>query len=121
MLDNGSGAIAVYAIFDNSGTPARLLVINTNYYDGTGTRTSSTVTFTDLGDGSVAVKRMTAPSATARVDEGAVVTIGGSPSFTSTCVRNGTQITESMNISGGSLSVLVHASEALIVFLSLSS
>lgn len=37
MLDDGSGPVAVYAVFAGTNESAsRLLVINTNYYDGSG-------------------------------------------------------------------------------------
>ena len=118
LLDDGTGAVAIYAVFNVSGNPVRLLVINTNYFDGTGTRTSTSVTFTGLsGNGSIHAKRMTAPSATSRVDEGAMVTIGESQSFSASCVRTGGQTLETVEISGGGMSVTVQASEALIVFL----
>lgn len=119
MLDDGTSAVGSYVVFDASGTPVRLLVINSNYYDGTGTRSSSTIFFTGLrtASGTKQAKRMTAPSATSEVDQGAAVTIGGSTSFSSQCVRTGTQATESVAVSGGGISVSVKASEALIVFL----
>ena len=119
MLDDGTGAIGAYAVFNAAGTPVRLLVINTNYFNGTGTRSSTATAFTGLSTGlkTVQAKRMTAPAATSQVDEGAAVTIGGSPSFTSSCARTGMQTTESVAVSGGAMSVSVQASEALIVFL----
>ena len=120
MLDDGTSEIGTYAVFDASGRPVRLLVINSNYYNGTGTRSSSTVSFTGLASAlgtQLQAKRMTAPSATSQIDQGAAVTIGGSTSFSAQCVRTGTQATESVAVSGGTVSVSVKASEALLVFL----
>ena len=119
MLDDGTGAIGVYVVYDAAEVPVRVLVINTNYYDGTGTRSSATVTLSGLGSGHVqrTAKRMTAPSALSQSDEGAAVTIGGSPSFTSSCARSGAQTTETASVIGGMMSVSVRSSEALIVFL----
>ena len=119
MLDDGTSAIAVYAVYSSSNVPVRILVINTNYFDGSGTRSSSTVALTGLATapGTKQAKRLTAPNATSRVDQGATVTIGGSASFTSSCARSGTQVTESVPVSGNALSVRVAASEALLVFL----
>ncbi|KAI0356333.1 hypothetical protein OH77DRAFT_1423976 [Trametes cingulata] len=119
MLDNGSTAVAVYAVYSSSNTPLRLLVLNSNYFDGTGTRSSTSVTFTGLStsSGTKQAKRLTAPNATSRVDQGAPVTIGGGGTFGSNCIRAGTEHTESVPVSGNSLTVSVQASEALIVFL----
>ncbi len=119
MLDDGSSAIGIYALYSSTNAPVRLLVVNTNYFNGTGTRSSATVSFAGLttASGTKQAKRMTAPSATSQVDQGAAVTIGGSASFTSMCARTGTQVTETVTVSGNALSVSVKASEALIVFL----
>lgn len=119
MLDDGTSEIGVYAVYSSANVPLRLLVINTNYFDGTGTRSSTTVSLTGLttASGTKQAKRLTAPNATSRVDQGAAVTIGGSASFTNSCTRNGAQATESVPASENALSVVVKASEALIVFL----
>lgn len=120
MLDNGTGAVASYAVFNSAGRPVRLLVYNSNYFDGTGTRTTTSVAFTGGGlptSGTATALRLTAPNATSRVDEGAAVTIGGGGEFDSTCQNTGTQTKESVVISGGGISVSVQASEALIVYL----
>ncbi|KAI0686858.1 hypothetical protein BC835DRAFT_1450643 [Cytidiella melzeri] len=119
MLDDGTSAVGVYAVYSSANKPLRLLVVNTNYFDGTGTRSNTTVSVTGLttSSGTKQALRLTAPNATSRVDEGAAVTIGGSASFTSSCARSGTQATETTSVSGHALSVVVSASEALIVFL----
>lgn len=117
MLDDGKGAVGTYAVFDASGRPLRVLVSNTQYFDGTGTRASTGVALSGLSAGTKQVKRMTAPNATSRVDQGASVTIGGIASFANDCTRTGTQATESVQVSGGAATVQVAASEAVIVFL----
>ncbi|RPD78395.1 hypothetical protein L226DRAFT_502875 [Lentinus tigrinus ALCF2SS1-7] len=118
-LDNGSSAIATYAVYSSSNTPLRLLVLNSNYFNGTGSRSSASVQFTGLAtaSGTKQAKRLTAPNATSRTDQGAAVTIGGGGTFSSTCARLGTENTESVAVSGNALSVSVLASEALIVYL----
>jgi hypothetical protein len=120
MLDNGTSAVGVYVVYSPEGAPLRTLVINTDYFDGTDTRPSTAVSLAGLsGGGSTRqAKRLTAPSAISRNDQGAAVTIGGSASFTSSCARNGTQTTEVIKVNGDAVSVEVRASEALIVFLS---
>ncbi len=118
-LDNGSSAIATYAVYSASNAPLRLLVLNSNNFDGTGTRASTSVQFTGLttGSGTKRAKRLTAPNATSRTDQGAAVTIGGGGTFSSSCVQQGTQNFESVAVSGYALTVSVLASEALIVYL----
>ncbi|TFK81382.1 glycoside hydrolase family 79 protein [Polyporus arcularius HHB13444] len=118
-LDNGSSAIATYAVYSASNAPLRLLVLNSNNFDGTGTRASTSVQFTGLttASGTKRAKRLTAPNATSRTDQGAAVTIGGGGTFSSTCVQQGTQNFESVAVSGNALTVSVLASEALIVYL----
>ena len=118
-LDDGSGETAVYVVFSSSGSPLRLLVLNSEYYGGSGTRPSETVQFSGLtkSSGTVSAKRLTAPDATALVNQGAAVTIGGDGTFSASCESQGTQELESVSVSGGSLEVAVAASEALIVYL----
>ncbi|KAK7685216.1 hypothetical protein QCA50_011579 [Cerrena zonata] len=119
MLDDGTSAIGVYAVYSASNVPVRLLVINSNYFDGTGTRATTSVSLTGLTTSTetTKAKRLTAPNATSRSDQGAAVTIGGSTSFTSTCTRSGTQNLEDVSVSGGAATVSLQASEALIVYL----
>ena len=119
MLDDGTSAIGVYAVYSASNVPLRLLVIDTTYFDGSGTRASTSVSLTGLttSAGTKKAKRLTAPNATSRSDQGAAVTIGGSTSFTSTCTRSGTQNFEDVSVSGGATTVTLKASEALIVYL----
>ncbi|KAJ4472077.1 hypothetical protein J3R30DRAFT_1026502 [Lentinula aciculospora] len=120
MLDNGTGAVASYVIFDSAGTPVRLLVYNSNYYDGTGTRSSTSVSFTGGGipsNGVATASRLTGPNATSRVDEDGIVTIGGGGTFDGNCNAVGTQTRENVVVNGGVLTVSVQASEALIIYL----
>ncbi|KAJ3975093.1 hypothetical protein EV361DRAFT_890688 [Lentinula raphanica] len=120
MLDDGTGAIASYVIFNSAGAPVRLLIYNSNYYDGTGTRSSTSVSFSGGGvpaSGTVTALRLTGPNATSRVDEGGIVTIGGGVTFDGDCNVVGSETRENVVVSGGVLTVNVQASEALIVFL----
>ncbi|KIK65736.1 glycoside hydrolase family 79 protein [Collybiopsis luxurians FD-317 M1] len=120
MLDNGTGAVASYVLFNSAGTPVRLLVYNSNYFDGTGTRSSTSVSFTGGGipsSGTKTALRLTGPNATSRVDEGGIVTIGAQVTFDGNCNAVGTPIRENVAVTGGTLTISVQASEALIVFL----
>lgn len=116
LSDTDTG-MAVYAVYSSAGTPLRLLVLNTNYFDGTGTRSSNTVSFTGIAtaSGTKQAKRLTAPSATSLADQGAAVTIGGGGTFGANCARTGTEGTETVAVSNNAFSVAVKASEALIV------
>ncbi|EGO27198.1 glycoside hydrolase family 79 protein [Serpula lacrymans var. lacrymans S7.9] len=119
MLDDGTGPIGIYAVYSANGAPQRLLVYNSNYYDGTGTRTNTSVTFSGLPSSTslVNTKRMTAQNATAIIGEGGIVTIGGDGTFDSSCQLVGAQSLEQAAVSGGTFNVSVAASEALIVYL----
>ncbi|THH27708.1 hypothetical protein EUX98_g6485 [Antrodiella citrinella] len=115
MLDNGTSPLAAYAVYSSNSSLLRLLLINSNYYDGTAsaTRSSSTFTLTGLQARSAAGKRLTAPSATALSN----VTISGS-AFSTTCTHTGSAVLEDVQIApNGTLSVSLLASEALIVVL----
>ncbi|KAI0768691.1 glycoside hydrolase superfamily [Trametes elegans] len=117
MLDDGRSAVATYAVYSSSNTPLRLLVLNSNYFDGSGTRSTASVSFTGLTGGTKQAKRLTAPAATSRVDQDASVTIGGGGTFDTNCAKRGSEGTESVVVGGGALTVSVQASEALIVYL----
>ncbi|KAI0743496.1 hypothetical protein C8Q80DRAFT_842489 [Daedaleopsis nitida] len=117
QLDDGTSAIATYAVYSSANVPVRLLVVNTNYFSS-GARASTSVQFTGLTtSGTKQAKRLTAPSAESRTDHGAAVTIGGNGTFSSACVQQGAQRTEAVTVSGNALTVSVLASEALIVYL----
>lgn len=119
MLDSGNSAIGVYAAFagSSSTTPTRILLYNSAYFAGSGTRSSVSIRLTGLGEGVTAVQtlRLTAPSAPALATEG--VTIGGGGSFGATCSVDGTQMKDTVEVSGGVMTVVVQASEAVIVYL----
>ncbi|KAA1472941.1 glycoside hydrolase family 79 protein [Dentipellis sp. KUC8613] len=119
MLDDGTGAVATYALYSSSNQPLRVLIYNSAYYSGSGTRSAASVPLSGLasGSGSVRALRLTAPSAPARVDQGAAVTIGGGLTFAGDCSQAGAQTMETVPVAGGTATVSVKASEALIVFL----
>ncbi|KAJ8086107.1 hypothetical protein PM082_004927 [Marasmius tenuissimus] len=116
-LDDGTGAVATYVVYNSSGKPIRALVYNSNYY-ASGTRSSTSVSFTGgvlPSSGSKTATRLTAPNATSRVDQGAAVTIGGGLTFDGNCNPVGSIAKETISISGSTLTVSVKASEALII------
>ncbi|KAJ8523517.1 hypothetical protein ONZ45_g96 [Pleurotus djamor] len=120
MLDDGTGPVAVYTVYGSNGNPLRALIYNSNFFDGTGTRANTNVSLSGAflpSTGSRSLKRFTAPDATSRVDRGASVTIGGGGTFDSACRNAGTQVKEGVSINGGTITLTVKASEAVILYL----
>lgn len=116
-LDPGSTNYAAYVIYDTSGKPLRALLYNSDYYSGSGTRGSETFVLSGLGTAALKAKRLTAASASSRVDEGSNPTFGGQTFANGTCQVQGTETFESTTVSGGQASFTVAASEALLVYL----
>lgn len=116
-LDDGTGAVGVYALYNSAGAPVRLLAYNSAYYDGSGTRGSASVSFSGLRGTSALGRRLTAPNATSRADQGGTPTIGGGGQYDAVCKDVGTRSFETFAITGGSVTVDVKASEALVVYL----
>lgn len=119
MLDSGTDTTAVYAVYSHSGKSIRVLVMNTAYFNGTGTRSTVTVPLTGLYDSyHLLARRLTAPTATSTVVARDIspITLGGQ-FFTPRCVLTGTQVQERVAVSSGFASVTLKASEALLVFL----
>ncbi|KAL1870541.1 hypothetical protein VTK73DRAFT_2580 [Phialemonium thermophilum] len=116
-LDAGNTNYAAYASFDESGAPLRVLLYNSDYYSGSGRRSSSPFTLSGLKGSDVKAKRLTATSASSRQDRGDVITFGGQAFDDGSCVVNGTETLESATVSGGQATFDLKASEALIVYL----
>lgn len=120
MLDNGTDFMAVYGIYSSTGKPLRLLLINTDFFDGTGTRPSTTISLTGLETESstLRAKRLTAPSAVSIVspDELSPITLAGQ-TFNAMCSRIGREAVESIKVVNGSVAVALQASESLLVWL----
>lgn len=77
-LNNGTSNYAAYAIYSTPQQLARVVLINTDCYNGTGTRSLHTFTLTGLaGRQKITATRLTASSAWARQDEGDAPTLGG--------------------------------------------
>lgn len=116
MLDSGDSAIAAYAIFNSPSatTPTRVLLYNSAFFDGSGTRENMSISLTGItGLTNVSVKRLTASNANVQMG----VTIGGGGSFAGSCESTGTQSLESILVNGGKAIVSVAESQAVIVFL----
>ncbi|KAG8631904.1 hypothetical protein KVT40_001044 [Elsinoe batatas] len=116
QLDNGLTSFGAYAIYSGT-TVKKVLLVNSNYYSGTGTRSSETFTLTGLSGASVTAKRLTAASAESRQDKGQRPTVGGQTFVDGTCAIQGAAVTESVTVTRGSASFRLQASEALLVYL----
>ncbi|KAJ2893369.1 Beta-glucuronidase [Zalerion maritima] len=113
-LDSGSDNYAVYATYGSDGKPLRVLLYNSDYYTS-GTRPTESFTLTGLDVSSLQAKRLTAPTASSRQDRGEPATYGGQGFDDGTCVIDGDETWELVTVSGGSATVSVGASEAVVV------
>lgn len=114
-LDDHTTNYAAYAIY-KAGSPVRVLLYNSDYYTS-GTRSSQTYTLSGLASSSVTAKRLTAPYATSRIDQGQNPTVAGQTFGNGTCTIQGTLVVETATASAGSATFTVKASEALLVYL----
>ncbi|KAJ4424403.1 hypothetical protein N0V82_000924 [Gnomoniopsis sp. IMI 355080] len=114
-LDDGSTNYGGYTTFDSSGQPLRALLYNSDYFNGTGTRSSTSFVLTGLTASSVRAKRLTAASALSRQDQGGNPSWGGQYYTNATCVVGGTEVYETATVSGGQATFSLYASEALVV------
>ncbi|KAF2463352.1 uncharacterized protein BDR25DRAFT_384655 [Lindgomyces ingoldianus] len=115
-IDSGNSAYAAYVIFGADGNPARVALVNSEYFTS-GTRGSHVFVLEGLKGESVHVKRLTAQSATSRVDEGSSPTWGGQKFEDGTCKVVGTEVKETVKVEGVRASVSVGSSEAVVVYL----
>lgn len=116
-LDAGTTNYAAYAAFDNAGAPLRVLLYNSDYYAGSGSRSSQPFTLTGLASATVKAKRLTASSATARADQGGDLSFGGQTFTDGTCEMAGSERFETTTVSGGEATFTLKATEALLVYL----
>ncbi|KAI5865244.1 glycoside hydrolase family 79 protein [Durotheca rogersii] len=115
-LDDGSTNYAAYVSFGADGSLLRALLYNSDYFDGSGSRSSQSFELRGLTGTTLKAKRLTADSATSRVDRGGVVSFGGQTFTDGNCKISGTEETESLSISDGRTTVTLKASEALLVY-----
>jgi hypothetical protein len=116
-LDAGNTNYAAYATYDSAGAPLRVLLYNSDYYAGSGTRSTTSFTLTGLTAASVKAKRLTASSALSRQDQGGNPTFGGQYFNNGTCAVGGTETYETTTVSGGQATFALKATEALLVYL----
>ena len=115
MLDTATTNYAGYAIYA-SNSPVRVLLYNSDYYTS-GTRSTQAFTLVGLSGSAVTAKRLTAPAATSRQDQGQNPTVGGQTFANGTCTIQGSAKTETTAVSSGRATFTLAASEALLVYL----
>lgn len=114
-LDDQTTAYAAYAIYKNS-KPMRVLLYNSDYYVS-GIRNTTSFTLNGLTTYSVWAKRLTAPFATSRQDQGQNPTVQNLTFANGTCVIQGYPLIEVTTVSAGQATFTVAASEALLIYL----
>lgn len=114
-LDAGNSTYGGYVTFSARGKPMRIVLINSDYYDGHGSRLIHDFELRGLGCGSVSATRLTATSAMSRQDYGDAPTFGGSVISNSTCKPKGYLHKEHTFVSEGKASFQLAASEALLI------
>jgi len=117
-LDAGNTNYAAYASFDGEGRPMRVLLLNSDYYTGSGSRGAQSFTLTGLaGATAVKAKRLTAGSSLSRADRGDDLSFGGQYWVNGTCVVGGTERFETASVQNGQATFDIKAAEALVVYL----
>ncbi|KAL6416149.1 hypothetical protein AUP68_00362 [Ilyonectria robusta] len=116
-LDDGTTNYAGYEVYSKSKRLSKVVLINTDYFDGNGTRSSKEFTLTGLAAKSVSAKRLTATSAMSRQDFGDAPTYGGRSFSDLGCHLSGKEVIEEVPLKGGKAKLTVFASEAIVVTL----
>ncbi|KAJ1561134.1 hypothetical protein HK405_004834 [Cladochytrium tenue] len=121
QLDSGATPYAAYAIYtstSSSAAPARILLVNSDYY-ASGTRSSRTFSLSSLPTSVTAATgiRLTAAGANATVEAGSPPSISGLSFSNTDCKSAGQSAPESFAVTGGALTASVAASEALLLVL----
>lgn len=118
-LDDGTTNYGGYVVFDGNGEAMRVVLLNSNYYTGSGTREEERFVVSNLRGVRVRARKLTAKSATARVDEGQVPTFGGQWFRNSDCALIGNADIEEAKVVNGMAEFSVASSEALLIELKL--
>ncbi|RBR13263.1 uncharacterized protein FIESC28_08229 [Fusarium coffeatum] len=119
--DDGSDRYAQYIIY-RKGKPFKLVLVNTDYYSGIGSRSTTSFTATGLKSGAVKALRMTGPSSETLVplrqtNPSLEPSIGGQYFSNQNCGLKGAQKFETLKVKKEKLVVDLKASEALVIYL----
>ncbi|KAF4628039.1 hypothetical protein G7Y89_g10114 [Cudoniella acicularis] len=116
-LDNGTTNYAGYAIYSASKSLSKVVLINTDYFDGNGARSTQDFVLSGLSCQSVSAKRLTAANALSRQDFGQAPTFAGQSFSNSTCALGGKKVIERVSVKDGKATFTLFASEALVISL----
>ncbi|KAJ5374238.1 hypothetical protein N7517_006244 [Penicillium concentricum] len=119
--DDGTDSYAQYVVY-KKGKPIKVILVNTDYYSGSGSRPTTKFTMTGLKNGHVEALRMTGPSSESLVprlqtDPSLEPSIGGQYFSNNNCSLRGHKRPEKFTIQKHQLTISLAASEALIVYL----
>ncbi|KAF3402328.1 Beta-glucuronidase [Talaromyces pinophilus] len=116
-LDSGNSSYAQYVIY-RQGRPTKAVLLNTDYYSGSGERSNASITLDGLLSSKVKALRMTAASTDVTTNGiGTYPTIGGQYFSNVDCSSMGALRYESTTVSSGEVTLTIAASEALLVYL----
>jgi hypothetical protein len=116
-LDNGTTNYAGYSIYSSSGRAQKAVLVNTDFYNGTGTRPSQQYTLNGLCGETVTARRLTATNSLSRQDLGDAPKFAGRSVGDSTCQFSGEETVEVVSVTNGSAQFTLAASEALLLTL----
>ncbi|KGO50014.1 Glycoside hydrolase, superfamily [Penicillium expansum] len=113
--DDGNDSYAQYVVY-KKGKPFKVILVNTNYYSGNGSRSVTNFTMTGLKNGYVEALRMTGPSSETLVprlqtDPSLEPSIGGQYFSNDDCSLRGAQNFEEFTVEKHRLTISLTASE----------
>ncbi|QSZ32379.1 hypothetical protein DSL72_001953 [Monilinia vaccinii-corymbosi] len=113
QLDAGNTNYGIYVLYNAQKVPIKAVLINSDYYDGKGSRGSQTFVLQGLSAGKATrAKRLTAASALSRVDRGSSPRFGGQIVENQTCFVKGAEVFENGRVGGtGAASFTVAATQ----------
>ncbi|CAI7580895.1 unnamed protein product [Penicillium viridicatum] len=119
--DNGTDSFAQYVVYKKEN-PFKVVLVNTEYYSGTGSRSATKFTLTGLENGPVQTLRLTGPSSETSVsrlqsDPSLEPSIGGQYFSNDNCSLRGHKKFEKFTVQDYQLTITLSASEALIIYL----
>ena len=114
-LDDGASNYAGYVVYSAAAKPMKVVLVNTDLFDGNGTRPSESFILTGLCGENATAERLTAASAWSRQDQGQMSSFGGQQFANETCGMFGKAVREYVRIKVGRASFTVAASEALLI------
>ncbi|KAH8776282.1 hypothetical protein F5883DRAFT_698668, partial [Diaporthe sp. PMI_573] len=116
-LDDGSTNYAGYSIHSENGKAENVVLINTDFFDGTGPRPTELFTLKGLQGVQVQARRLTAKSTLSQQDLGEFPSYAGRTIDDQTCKPTGKEAVERFSIEDGNAVFNLAASEALVITL----